>query len=123
MKNSSRLLILGFTTSIFLAGCANKPVEMYHWGGYEELIYNMYVEVGSAESDVQIEVLVNDIQSAESNGGKVPPGIYAHLGFMYATAGNAKLAMDAFTQEKNLFPESAKFIDGMMARAFKGENS
>jgi hypothetical protein len=34
-----------------------------------------------------------------------------------------ELAKDAFTQEKELFPESAKFIDGMMNRAFNKDKS
>ena len=83
----------------------------------------MYTEAGTAEPNIQIERLEADIIEANAYGLKVSPGLYAHLGFMYASIGNTDLAIDAFTQEKTLFPESAKFIDGMMSRAFKGNKS
>ena len=96
---------------------------MYYWGSYEGLIYQMYAEAGTAEPDVQIEKLNKDIQRTVERGGKTPPGVHAHLGFMYAAAGNMPLAMASFDEEKRLFPESAKFIDGMMARALKSKKS
>jgi hypothetical protein len=122
IKNKSVILWLTIICASFLSGCATKP-NMYYWGEYEGLIYSMYIEPGTAEPDVQIEKLKNDIQHAQEQSKKTPPGIYAHLGFMYAADGNMALAKDAFIQEKALFPESAKFIDGMMARAFKGDKS
>lgn len=121
-KNKSAILLLAALSITLLSGCVKKPT-MYYWGEYESLIYSMYIEPGTAEPDVQIEKLKNDIQLAERTGKKTPPGIHAHLGFMYAAAGNSALAKDSFAHEKALFPESAKFIDGMMARAFKEDKS
>ncbi|MCP4472386.1 MAG: DUF4810 domain-containing protein [Gammaproteobacteria bacterium] len=77
----------------------------------------MYVEPGSVDSFTQIEKLTEDLQQAEGNGQAPPPGLYAHLGMMYAINGDLSLAEDAFQQERDLFPEAAVFIDGMMARA------
>ena len=91
---------------------------MYYWGNYESLLYSMYIEAGSAEADVQIEKLTNDIKESENRSTEsVPPGIYAHLGFMYASLGKVDLAVESFNREKSLFPESSRFIDGMMNRA------
>ena len=122
-KNISRVILTGFVLTLFLSGCVKNTPDMYHWGEYESLIYQMYVEAGSAEADVQIEKLKNDILQTRSENGRTPPGVYAHLGFMYASVGKVNLAVDAFNQEKALFPESAKFINGMMKRAFKGSKS
>lgn len=118
-----KFFIAGVVSALVMTGCANRQPNMYYWGEYETLIYNMYIEEGTAEADVQIEKLTTDIGKARDAGKKVPPGVYAHLGFMYASKGNVNLAVDAFNQEKALFPESAKFIDGMMDRAFKGRKS
>ena len=118
IKNRAIILLLSALSISLFSGCTAKPT-MYYWGEYESLIYKMYIEPGTAEPDVQIEKLTTDILRAKELGKKTPPGIHAHLGFMYAAAGNSALAKDAFAQEKALFPESAKFIDGMMARAFK----
>lgn len=122
IKNNSKILLLCIFSTLLISGCAQNK-SMYYWGSYESLIYSMYVEAGTAEPDVQIEKLNKDIQRTVERGGKTPPGVYAHLGFMYAVAGNSELAKDAFNQEKALFPESAHFIDGMMSRAFKENKS
>jgi len=79
----------------------------------------MYVEPGSADSSLQILQLNEDIEMAESSGKPVPPGVYAHLGFMYAIEGSVTASNDAFSEEKIRFPESAVFIDGMMDRVKK----
>ena len=121
MKHSRtklNILFLCALSTLVASGCSQKP-SMYYWGEYEGLVYKMYIEPGNAEPDVQIEKLKNDIQHAQNQGKKTPPGIYAHLGFMYATVGNNQLAIESFSQEKTLFPESVKFLDGMMKRALK----
>lgn len=99
-------------------GCATNS-EKYYWGSYENLIYKMYIKPGSADPGLQIISLTRDIQKAQDSGQKVPPGVHAHLGFMYAIQGNVEQSQAAFLQEKLLFPESAIFIDGMMTRASK----
>lgn len=102
--------------ALLLSGCAsNKP--LYHWGSYEQLILSSYTEPGRAEPLVQIEKLTTGIEQAQANGQKVAPGIFAHLGLMYAELGRVAQSMAAFEQEKLHFPESAIFIDGLMERA------
>jgi hypothetical protein len=46
----------------------------------------------------------------------VPPGVHAHLGYMYYLSGNAEAAFDEFATERALFPESATFVDGVFER-------
>jgi hypothetical protein len=117
-----RLIVVIFC---FLAsGCVTPPKVHYYWGNYEALLLNMYVEPGAADPFTQIEQLSVDIQQAENTGKPVPPGLYAHLGMMYALNGNASLAEAAFYKEQDFFPESEVLIDGMMARSLaRGENS
>ncbi len=109
--------------SVFLvAGCATNK-EMYYWGEYEQLIHDAYVKPGSADPQTQIEKLNTDIQKTESLGKKVAPGIYAHLGFLYAVQGKNSQSKAAFMEEKSLYPESKIFIDGMLDRAKKNEEN
>ena len=85
-----RLIVVIFC---FLAsGCVTPPEVHYYWGNYEALLLNMYVEPGAADPFTQIEQLSVDIQQAENTGKPVPPGLYAHLGMMYALNGNASQA-------------------------------
>lgn len=108
---------------LLLTGCATNQKEMYYWGEYEQLIRAAYVEPGSADPQTQIEKLSADIQKGESLGKKVAPGIYAHLGFLYAVQGKNSQSKASFLEEKSLYPESAVFIDGMLNRTKKREGN
>jgi hypothetical protein len=105
--------------SALAAGCVSAPKDHYYWGNYEALILAMYAEPGSADPVMQIERLAADLQQAESTGKPAPPGLHAHLGFLYAMNGNVSQAEAAFNEERELFPESAVFIDGMLERALQ----
>ena len=117
MRNSYRFLSCLLLFSALATGCVSAPKDHYYWGNYEALILAMYAEPGSADPVMQIEKLNADLQQAESIGKPAPPGLYAHLGFMYAMNGDVSQAETAFNEERELFPESAVFIDGMMERA------
>lgn len=101
-----------------LAGCQSTPT-LYSWGSYEGLVYDMYANPGEAEPGVQIEKLTADIEQAKLSGGRTPPGVHAHLGYLYYTQGNKSAALAEFNAEKALFPESTVFIDGMVSRMKK----
>ena len=107
-------LIVGLILSI---GCASNS-SLYYWGEYEELVYEMYNTPGSATPAVQINKLTRDIQKADSRGIPIPPGVFAHLGFMYAAVGNQDDAIASFNEEKERFPESHVLVNGMMSRAY-----
>ena len=101
---------------IIIQGCTTtKP--LFYWGEYETLIHDMYLRPGDAPPRVQIEKLTADIQKAESRGLPVAPGVYAHLGFMYAMEGKVVDAEAALQQEIALFPESRTLIEAMLRRA------
>ena len=102
---------------LFLTGCSLTSSTTYYWGNYESLLYDMYVEPGKATPQIQIHKLTTDIQQAENKGKTVPPGVYAHLGFMYSIDGNIEAATNAFNKEKALYPDSQILIDGMLTRA------
>ncbi|SBS31332.1 hypothetical protein MSP8887_01501 [Marinomonas spartinae] len=102
--------------TLSLVGCASTKKSTFYWGSYEGLIYDMYVEPGSADPTTQIDKLTATIQEAEANGKPVAPGIHAHLGYMYALQGNLAQSRAEFLTEKTMYPESDTLIDGMMNR-------
>ncbi|PCI49503.1 DUF4810 domain-containing protein [Thalassolituus oleivorans] len=109
------LMAVGLLSLMTLTGCAGKK-EIFYWGEYEGLVYDMYINPGSADTTTQISKLTTDIQKAEAKDMPIAPGINAHLGYMYVLEGDIGQAKAAFLTEKTLFPESASFIDGMMSR-------
>jgi hypothetical protein len=60
--------------------------------------------------------LQNYLLKIEEKGKKPPPGYYAHLGMLYAEVGEHGQAVSCFLVEKTRFPESAVFMDYLLAR-------
>jgi hypothetical protein len=110
---------LAAASFVLTAGCATRQ-DIYYWGDYERLIQDAYIKPGAADTGTQIEKLTADIQKAAAAGKRVPPGIYAHLGFLYALEGKDSQSQAAFKQEEDLYPESRILIEGMLTRA--GQN-
>lgn len=111
---------LALVSMVLMAGCASNK-DIYYWGEYEQLIHDAYMRPGSADTATQIEKLTADIEKAAATGKKVPPGIYAHLGFLYAMEGKDSQSKAAFKQEQTLYPESNTLIEGMLNRARQNE--
>jgi hypothetical protein len=113
---------LGLLTATALAvlssACA-QPTTLYRWGEYESLVYDTYMRPGKADPTTQIAKLNEDIERTKAEGQHVPPGVHAHLGYLYYGQGQLDAAYEQFTIEKTLFPESTVFIDGVLARMKK----
>ena len=96
-----------------LGGCAKPP--LYSWGHYEEIIYVSYSAPGKLPLEAQVERLEADFEKARSANRPVPPGWHANLGVLYYQLGKADQAKQEFETEKANFPESAVFMDRLMA--------
>ena len=105
-----------FVIAALCALSACVPRTLYYWGRYEDLVYDMYAKPGNADPGTQVAKLTEDIDKAHAEGKPVPPGVHAHLGYLYYQQGNLGGAQQEFQTEKTLFPESAAFIDGMLQR-------
>jgi len=107
------LLLLG---CLGLTACVQTPNYMYDWESYEDQIYAMYIDPGKVPVEKQIENMEANIQRNAASPATTPPGFRAHLGYLYFQTGKLDLAARAFEGEKIAFPESAKFVDRMIAR-------
>lgn len=106
-------LLPGLVLLLLLAGCQTAR-PLYFWGQYEALIYQSYVSPEKASADVQVTKLKADLEKAKSADLPSPPGLHAHLGYLYYTLGRFDEAQAEFETEKQLFPESAVFIDRLL---------
>jgi hypothetical protein len=102
-----------------LAGCNHAPQQLYQWGSYEEQLYAMYSDPGKVPVESQVESLERDYQRMRASNAAVPPGFHAHLGYLYFQLGKTDQAFQSFASEKSLFPESAVYMDRLMARLKK----
>lgn len=60
-----------------------------------------------------------DLQKIRSSGKTPPPGYHAHLGMLYASLGKDDQMVQQFQTEKQLFPESAAYMDFLLKKAKK----
>ena len=98
-----------------LVGCVARPPTIYSWGNYEELVYASYVSPQDLPAEKQVEVLEKDYQVARSANHRMPPGWHAHLATLYFQLGKGDQARQELLTEKAEFPESAVFVDRLIA--------
>ncbi|HWH71721.1 MAG TPA: DUF4810 domain-containing protein [Candidatus Sulfotelmatobacter sp.] len=114
MKSLPGLLALAL---LLLTGCAAP--KLYTWGHYEDLVYASYAAPGKVSPEMQIEKLEQDYQKARATNKRMHPGFHAHLGYLYYQIGKLDQARQEFQTEKAEFPESAVFMDRMLANLKK----
>jgi hypothetical protein len=66
-----------------------------------------------------VQQLEADYQKARSANKPVPPGFHAQLGYLYYQLGKLDQAQQEFQTEKILFPESAVFMERLLANLKK----
>ena len=110
--------VLVLAAGIVLAGCA-APQSRYEWGSYEEVVYASYLARDDVPAEKQVELLEKDYQIARAANKRMPPGWHAHLGYLYYEVGRADQARQELMTEKAEFPESAVFVDRLLANVTK----
>jgi len=103
-------ILLGILVMITLSGCASKK-GLYSWGEYEPQMYQYF----NGESPEKLILLLEkDIQTANNDGAKLPPGFYAHLGLLYQSVGRDQDFIVMMELEKASYPESRQYIDHLI---------
>ncbi|AVJ16786.1 MULTISPECIES: DUF4810 domain-containing protein [Serratia] len=110
IKNISGVLL----AATLLAGCA-APKTLYNWDHYQTTLYQYYQQDG-VSTEQQIATLNQTVETSRAKNKAVPPGLHAQLGLLYAKSGRPDQAFTEFNTEKRLFPESARFMDFLMAK-------
>jgi hypothetical protein len=94
---------------IFLSGCA--PQRMYYWGDYSNTLYQSKKNPSDQSNLVHLQAMEKIIEGSRTNNLRIPPGVYAELGYIYFRQNKKDLAIQNFKMEKELYPESAFFMD------------
>ncbi len=107
--------LLALFVLAFITGCASKPTALYNYEEYSQSYY-AYKKAPSKESlDEFIRVIEEDIENVdESRSHRVPPGLYAKLGYLYLKSNQKEKAIAFFEKEKALYPESTKFMNTLI---------
>ena len=116
MKKTISLGIL-IILSFIISGCSNQPKPLYTYGNYSESYYASKKDVSTdtaLELQKSIEFAIEN--AGESRSGRVAPGMYANLGYIYLKGGKTDKAIESFKKEKSIYPESAHFMDRMIKK-------
>ena len=101
-----------------ITGCSSGPKPLYNYGEYSESYYN-YVKNENQETllELQKSISLAIENTDESTSGRVAPGLYANLGYIYLKQNKPKEAIENFKKEKSIYPESTKFMDMLIKKA------
>lgn len=119
MKNEIQMLSKMLGTVFLLSlvtGCATAPKTLYNWGNYQGELYARFKATSSP--DQQIQEMEKTLQFSKSSL-PIAPGFHAHLGLLYGEVGRRNEMREQFKTEKQLFPESATFMDFLLSKAEK----
>lgn len=88
--------------------------SIYYWGDYSDSAYKLKNTPTDETRAKHKASLLNIISNAQKKNKKIPPGIYAELAMLEAEERNVDLALQYFSKEKELFPESTRVVDMMI---------
>jgi hypothetical protein len=114
---SSPIPAVLLAAGLALAGCAEKT--LYRWDEYQPQVADHFK---GGSPDAEIAVLEEGVQKAQATPGgtsTLPPGYRAQLGYLYGLTGKTDLMLQQFAAEKAAFPESATYMDFLLANARK----
>jgi hypothetical protein len=99
--------------ALLITGCVD---QLYDWGTYEVSVAHLCSPQRNQSIDTDRQVLAEEIEASEKAGKRVPPGKYAHVGYLAYLAGDKPAAALYFEREKQAFPESAPMMDQFLRR-------
>lgn len=116
-----KITILGISAALLLmTGCQTVTESGYYWGGYSETYYD-YIKTPSDETlNRHVEELFHIVDKSNEKGLKVPPGIYAEIGYIKEKQGQHTESEKYFLLESEAYPESKPFIERLIADNKKG---
>ncbi|PHM39038.1 hypothetical protein Xmau_03207 [Xenorhabdus mauleonii] len=115
MKKTGMLSGVILLAGCALTGCVKAPKNLYVWGDYQPALYQYYQQDKTGPQE-QLQSLQKVIEQAKSKDKPVPPGLHAQMGLLYSKTGNTGEAFRQFEIEKELFPESAPYMDFLLSK-------
>lgn len=101
---------LGWTIS-----CSATPPPIFDWGSFETTLAAMYRgEDANFDSATVVLRLTEEIERAQAEHRRIPPGKQALVGYLHQRRGALGLATRFFEAERTTYPESAVMIDRLL---------
>jgi hypothetical protein len=115
MRRKLGFFLLVFPLSFMAFGCAAP--KMYYWGEYSNSLYSCRKQATEANLIKHKQILENIIEESNKRDLRVPPGVYAELGYIYFRQNKNDEALKYFQLEERTYPESKVFIQRLSQAA------
>jgi hypothetical protein len=112
-------IFLIFLMSFLFLGCVAP--QMYYWGDYSSSLHRYRKDPKEENFLKHKQVLEKIVAESQKNNLKVPPGVYAELGYIYFRENKGNEAIKYFELETQIYPESKLFMD-RLTQAAKAKN-
>jgi hypothetical protein len=116
MSVSVSILILAI--GIGLTACAPQQ-QMYYWGNYSHTLYAQEKNPCEATLLQHKQALEEIIQESQQREMRIPPGVYAELGYIYFRENKPQEAVKYYKMEETVYPESKPFMQRLTQAAEK----
>ena len=110
---------LPLAATLLLAACGSAPKPMYYWKDYSSTVYER-LKNDDSSTGKQIDKMEKSYTEANRKQLAAAPGAHAHMGLLLIDAGQPDAAKAQFETEKQLFPESADFMDFLLKNKASG---
>ena len=114
------LVVLG--TVAMLSACVSVSDAGYYWGNYNKTSYAVVNEPSKESLEAHVSELNRIIDESNKKELRVPPGIYAELGYSLSKLGRGAESEQYFQMEGELYPESRAFIEKISEAGMGGES-
>ena len=97
-------------------GCA-APKKMYYWGEYSNSIYSCKKDATEENLLKHRQVLETIIKESHEKSLRVPPGVYAELGYICFRQNKNDDAVRYFDLESKTYPEAGILMQRLIQAA------
>jgi hypothetical protein len=112
--------VLAVILCIGLAGCTSVSPGGYYWGKYSYSYHELLKNPGDTTRAAHVVTLQDIIATSKEKSLRTPPGIHAELGNLLSNANRNDEAAAQYQAERDLYPESAVFLQRLLVKVKTG---
>ena len=110
-------ILIVLSISFMIGGCVTSKPPMYEYGNYSESFYAMKRTPGEKSDGKWKSSLESIIEKSNASAIRVPPGVFANLGYLYLKVNDTENAIKNFELEKKIYPEAEVFMNNLIKKA------
>ncbi len=110
------VIAISAVSVLLLSGCATTAIQ-YDYADYSEKYYSFKKEPGAESLREWKASMLEIVTIAKEKTLRVPPGIYANLGYLSLKDSNMIEAVSYFELEKKTYPQATIFMNRLIQKA------